>query len=158
MGSAGADDPDWGVELEGGGFAAMDSVVEIKCQSGLRLCVTKGGDLRSVQYGLGKILVMATDGNETRPIIMTPAELISALDEQGNSGWDYAAFDVSEFGKVKPLVIKGTWRDARNPLHIIIETENGGSVAEGWGKYYLLRGKRLAVETASLFCSKGVCL
>ena len=101
------------------------------------LSINEDGEATATRYSLEEVLVQSYypgyDGCKVTGRVMSPLELIRRVDMQDCTDEMLEAYDISEFGKVKPLVIKGTWHDPKDSLKIVIETEDGKVVAEGRG-------------------------
>lgn len=63
----------------------------------------------------------------------TASEIIRRIDFTDCSGEQLQVYDVSKFGRVKPLVIHGTWHDPKEPLKIKVTDKRGKIVFSGYG-------------------------
>ena len=79
------------------------------------------------------LVQIKSDDEVINSSLMKSNEIISRQDATDYTYETLQVYDISEFGKVKPLKIFGCWHDPKNPLYIKVVDENGNVVFDGYG-------------------------
>ncbi len=74
-----------------------------------------------------------SDGDVTT-FLATAPQIIAREDATDYTEEKLAVFDISEFGKVKPLRVCGCWHKPEDPLYIKVVNDDGDIVFDGYGK------------------------
>ncbi len=97
------------------------------------MSINENGEVKACWEQDRKFLVQVTDGEDTWVSLMSAQTLIDSVDMSDCSYCSYQVFDYSTFGEIKPLVLKGTWHDPKDPLKIVVEDTEGNVLLVGYG-------------------------
>lgn len=81
-----------------------------------------------------KYLVQTQYDSETFVSLLTQVEIVSRISMRDCSDEKMFIYDVSTYGKVKPLAFHGTWHEHKDPLYIKVTDMNGNTVFDGYGE------------------------
>ena len=96
------------------------------------------------EYGEACVLVSAEDTNRQYMVQcqcddmqyalrLRADEIVARKDMSDCTGEELLVYDVSVYGKVEKLTLRGPWGDFKNPLKIWAENTRGEVVFEGYG-------------------------